>query len=415
MNDNVNILNCNNDSLSTTSNNNIHIFNKLSSSPQPLTTKSHNLRLRLTPSKLRHAAHQRSHSQRRKSSSSSAGSISPVSVKNEHLLNASSSKVLANADSGASENYLTLSDMKILRDIKASSPTERIAVEVANGTLIYSTHHGYLDVPAHGPMMAHIFPQLKGSLLSISELVHVGLHVTYCKNFVTAFDNKDDIILQGNRDIRTGLWMVDLQSLIKTPAQQNEMSTLSTSSNGSDHRANLTVRLDSVADFVNFWHGAFGSPALSTFIPAVEKGFIRIPGLTASKIRRHPPNPLATAYGHLDATRKGFRSTKQPVAPLPSIKTTPDDLEDDNQPALTKEGRIFYRTQEILSGRAHADAAGAFQVRSNSGALYQIIYYHEDSNIIHVETTKSRSGPDLLAALQRAIKFFKNQGANPLK
>jgi hypothetical protein len=103
------------------------------------------------------------------------------------------------------------------------------------------------------------------------------------------------------------------------------------------------------------------------------------------------------------------------VAPLASIKTTPDDLEDDNQPALTKEGRIFYRTQEILSGRAHADAAGAFQVRSNSGALYQIIYYHEDSNIIHVETTKSRSGPDLLAALQRAIKFFKNQGASPLK
>ena len=54
-------------------------------------------------------------------------------------------------------------------------------------------------------------------------------------------------------------------------------------------------------------------------------------------------------------------------------------------------------------------------MRSNSGALYQIIYFHEDTNIIHVETTKSRSGPDLLAALQRAIKFFKDHGAKPLK
>ena len=97
------------------------------------------------------------------------------------------------------------------------------------------------------------------------------------------------------------------------------------------------------------------------------------------------------------------------------IDTLSDESINNYQPGLTKEGRIFYRSEEVLSGRAHADAAGAFQVRSNSGALYQIIYFHEDTNIIHVETTKSRSGPDLLAALQRAIKFFKDHGAKPLK
>ncbi len=32
------------------------------------------------------------------------------------------------------------------------------------------------------------------------------------------------------------------------------------------------------------------------------------------------------------------------------------------------------------------------------------------SNIIHVETTRSRSGPDLLAALQRVVKFFADRG-----
>ena len=250
-------------------------------------------------------------------------------------------------------------------------------------------------------MIAYVFPELQGSLLSMSELVNVGLYFSLCNNFITAFDKQDNMIFQGDRDVQSGLWMVDLQLLTKTQTP---------------HQANLSVRLDSVADFVIFWHGTFGSPALSTFIPAVEKGFIRIPGLTATKIRRHPPNPLATAYGHLDATRKGLRSTKTPPAISPAPENIPlDDVNDDCQFALEKEGRMFYRTEEILSGRAHADAAGAFPVRANSGALYQIIYYHEDTNIIHIETTHSRSGPDLLAALQRAIKFFKDHGAKPLK
>ena len=58
--------------------------------------------------------------------------------------------------------------------------------------------------------------------------------------------------------------------------------------------------------------------------------------------------------------------------------------------------------------------AGAMPQRGRSGALYQIVFYHEDSNVIHIETTKSRSGPDLLAALQRAVKFFSDRGAPPL-
>ena len=218
--------------------------------------------------------------------------------------NANSTRTIvpANADTGATGNYLTLSDISVLREVKQSSPSEQISVAVATGALVRSTHHGYLDVPGHGSMIAYCFPGLKGSLLSVSALVNVGLHVLYCKDFVTAFDAEENVVFQGQRDLQTGLWMVDLQllsSVANTP-----------------HIATAAVRLDSVADFINFWHGAFGSPALSTFIPAVEKGFIRIPGLTATKIRRHPPNPLATAYGHLDATRQGIKSTKAQKKPI---------------------------------------------------------------------------------------------------
>ena len=303
--------------------------------------------------------------------------------------------VLSNADSGATGNYLALADISVLRNVTLSSPLEQISVEVATGTLTKSTHHGYLDVPGHGAMIAYVFPQLKGSLLSISALVNVGLHVSYCKDFVTALDVNENIIFQGQRDVNNGLWMVDLQ-LLSSAANTPLVAT-------------SAIRLDSVSDFINFWHGAFGSPSLSTFIPAVEKGFINIPGLTAKKIRRHPPNPMSTPAGHLDATRQGVRSTKKTNAPTVHASLP----ETSNPTPLTKERRIFYRVEQVLSGRAHSDATGAFPARAHSGAYYQIIFFHEDLNFIHVETTKSRSGADLLAALQRAVKFCSARGASP--
>jgi len=85
--------------------------------------------------------------------------------------------VLSNADSGATGNYIRLADINVLRDVRVSSPAEQIAVAVADGNLLKSTHHGFLDVPGHGAMIAYVFPQLHGSLLSISKLVNFGLKV----------------------------------------------------------------------------------------------------------------------------------------------------------------------------------------------------------------------------------------------
>ena len=315
--------------------------------------------------------------------------------------------VRANADSGATGNYLTVGDISVLRDVCFSSPTQQISVAVANGTLLQSTHHGFLDVPGHGAMIAYIFPQLKGSLLSISQLVNVGLRVTYCADFVTGFDVNNNTVFQGNRDIKTGLWMVDLKSL-------------STAAVGVVHAAMPSaasvVRLDSAAEFVKFWHAAYGSPAVSTFISAIDKSFIRVPGLTSTKVRRHPPDSLATAYGHLHATRKGLRSTKKkaPSPVTPTNITASDDNVEPISSSQPQERRVWFQVHDVRAGRTHSDATGALPQRGRSGVLYQIIFYHEDSNVIHVETTKSRSGPDLLAALQRAVKFFTDRGAPPL-
>ena len=244
--------------------------------------------------------------------------------------------VLANADSGATGTYLRLADIKVLRDVKMSTPTTQITVAVAEGTLIKSTHHGYLDVPGHGAMIAHIFPQLQGSLLSIYQLVNMGLHASYCSNFVTFFDCDNKEIFQGNRDLRTGLWMVDLRNLSTSTAS------------GKQYSASAAIRLDSVVDFVNFWHAAFGSPAVSTFLSAIDNSFIRVPGLTAAKVRRHPPNAVATAYGHLHATRQGIKSTKKIPAPILSESISDESSEPTSE---LPEQRIWCRVHDVVAER----------------------------------------------------------------
>ena len=74
---------------------------------------------------------------------------------------------------------------------------------------------------------------------------------------------------------------------------------------------------------------------------------------------------------------------------------------DGNLPKSTHHG--FLDVDDVRVGRAHSDATGALPQRGRTGALYQIVFYHEDSNKIHIETSKSRTGNDLLAVLQRAV------------
>ena len=67
-------------------------------------------------------------------------------------------------------------------------------------------------------MLAYLFPNFTGFLISISQIVNPGLTVTYCGNFVTMF--KDNVTIhQGARDTNTGLWMIDLKKIYKQRSQ----------------------------------------------------------------------------------------------------------------------------------------------------------------------------------------------------
>ena len=141
-------------------------------------------------------------------------------------------------------------------------------------------------MPGGDTLQAYIFPEINGSLISVSTFVDIGYTVTY-DNKIVAFKKNDVIIFEGQRDSSSGLWMVDLN--IFKPS--------------SYLAASPAVRLQNKEQFVRYWHACFGFPSKTTFVKALNN-FLRIPGLSAVDVKKYLPNIINTALGHLGATRK---------------------------------------------------------------------------------------------------------------
>ena len=294
-----------------------------------------------------------------------------------------------NPDTGTTGNYITMHDMSILKDVRATR--FGIKVKMPNGTVIKSTHVGLLPnemIPLEA-RLCHIFPELTSeSLISIGMLCDAGCEAKYTKDKVV-ITLGDEVIYQGGRSTDTRMWHIDLAQ----PTANNA--------------ANNVIRLDSEAEFVRFCHATYGSPAVSTFIQSVTKGFVRIPGLTAAAIRRHPPNTMATAKGHLNQTRQGQRSTKTREVCDPSD-------EEDFHPTPSK--IISYKIICKLVGRTltnFSDLTGRFPVQAINGDSYMLVMYSEGANYIHIETMPNRSSEEYVKSFQRGYKFFADHGFKP--
>ena len=275
--------------------------------------------------------------------------------------------------------------MNCVGDWKQESTAEAVSVRVAEGSIIKSTHRGTLFLPGVGHMTAHLLPNLHASLLSVSSLVNAGLKVLFEATHVRLLRLDGTEVLAKARDPYSGLWFIDLEDFKgNTPSSEPML-----------HTAAPAVRLTSTDDHIDFWHKTFGSPAIDTFTHAVDRGWIKIPGITATLLRRHPPHSLNTSLGHLTATRQNLLSTKPETSILPVTAKVSDPL-------------IFSRVYKC-TGRMHSDAAGRFPIKSLSGKLYMIIFYSEDKNYIHIECTASRNAQDLLHAFKNAVTFFESR------
>ena len=146
------------------------------------------------------------------------------------------------------------------------------------------------------------------SLLSLGQLCDHGRdYVLLDKHFVSVVQ-EGVVSVIGKRDMRTGLWFVDIdKNTAAAPLPQQHPSY--------SHQANSAYEQKSKEDLINFLHRAAFSPYVSTWTSAIDKNFFSTwPGLTTDTVRKFLPKSLNTAKGHLKATRK----TRDPPRFFPS-------------------------------------------------------------------------------------------------
>jgi hypothetical protein len=126
---------------------------------------------------------------------------------------------------------------------------------------------------------------------------------------------------------------------------------------------------------------------------------------------------MATVKGHLDQQRANLRSTKPsavPLVPSPNpLHESPLDI--CPAPVTPPAGRTHhvFAAHQRVTGQIYTDQSGRFLTPSSAGHTDMLVLYDYDSNAIHVELMKSKSGAEILAAYQRAHSLFTQRGLQP--
>ena len=153
-----------------------------------------------------------------------------------------------------------------------------------NGTTIRSTTSGSLKlsgIPIEA-RKAYTFGDLtEWSLLSLGQLCDSGMIVILDKHSVSVTLG-NDVVLSGHRnDSTNGMWMIDFSK---------------------PQSACNVYPAGTLAKLVQFYHGCFYSPTLSSFKKLFRLG-VNLPGISTLDAEKHPLISAATAAGHLDGTR----------------------------------------------------------------------------------------------------------------
>jgi hypothetical protein len=154
------------------------------------------------------------------------------------------------------------------------------------------------------PVSVYFLPDsaLSHTLFGVCPLIRPQGRCVFTNTSCLFFDAPDSTapFLQGSKTPDSDLWFLQ----VPTPSTLHHApSTL------------FTLQELPCARFVAYWHRAFGSPSLSTFIDALASDFISIPRLTPTLVRKYSPLSCATSFGHLDTLRQGISSTRRSPSP----------------------------------------------------------------------------------------------------
>jgi hypothetical protein len=203
-----------------------------------------------------------------------------------------------------------------------------------------SSHTAELDIPESNAAAskAHVFPVMGNhSLLSVGQLCDEGYIVTFKHASATICDSKKSQILNGPRDLDTGLWRINLKQ---------------TNNHIPEPIENSVYELRNIGALVHYLDKVLFSPTKSALLQAVKDGhLITWPGLMEDAIHKHLKLTPATAMGHMNQRRQNIRSTsRMPIADEP----TPD----------TDLGTKTHLVYAVLvdQGQLYTDLTGKFPV-----------------------------------------------------
>jgi hypothetical protein len=254
-----------------------------------------------------------------------------------------------------------------------------------------SSHTAELDIPElnAAASKAHVFPGMANhSLLSVGQLCDEGYIVTFEHASVTVCNSQKSQILNGPRELDTGLWLINLK-------QDNNHIP--------EPIANNVYELHNTGALVHYLHKALFSPTKSALLQAVKDGhLITWPGLTEDAIHKHLKFTPATAMGHMNQRRQNIRST--PKTPIADATKADTDL-----------GTKTHLVYAVLvdQGQLYMDLTGKFPVQYSKGNSYAMVCYVYDCNCVKVIAMKSRSASEWVKAYDTIHQELTVKGFKP--
>ena len=293
------------------------------------------------------------------------------------------------------------SDSHFLSNIQTGS---KDYFKMPNGTRVLSKSFGYFQISKSSiqPIKAYIFDDdlLDCSLIGLADICNnTGLSIALTQLSCNISED-GNLIVSSLKNKFQKLWSIELSDFIEQ--------------NSDNFSANLSIRHDLNADYVQFVHACFFSPAVSTFTDAIRKGWLyNLPRITSYMVSKNPPQSISTSMGHLNQLRQGIRSTQ--VAHTASIDNNGNLVQLDEIVKMPisisdNSNQLFVQAIEI-SGTNYSDASGRVSVQSKHGSNYLFVSVYK--NYIHLQGLHSRNATEYIRVFTDTLEFYKLKGFQP--
>ena len=299
-------------------------------------------------------------------------------------------------DSGASDNFGVETTLGTDRQLTPYGVT--MAAATGDCKTSIGTDRFELPLPPES-LDYHVFKDsdLQRPLLSVGKACDAGCGVYFTKG-ACYFVKDRELLLQGKRDTRTGLYLL--------PKKSNQGVRLAFNLS-TPYRQRATDQ-HTLPNLLRYLHGCAGYPVTSTWCQAVRRGyFITWPGLTASRVQRYLPKSEETALGHIKLISQGVRSTS---------KGEEQSTTREVSRGIGRKRKVMVCSVPItkLTGIIGTDQTGRFPVTSDRGHKYVFILFDVDVNFIYGVPIKSRKTGELIRAFKLAYDELVKCGFKPV-